>query len=763
MRREILGLGLLGALVACESGDQTNPTQYSPPSYLISDATHSSGNPDFFWLPPMVKDPSKSSFFDVGKFNPDLLPVVTVCPLPGTQESSIGSGTACSSPPVALPAPVVNTTSEFYQTSWTVPVSSTVFYRLQALVGSKVLGIADVHTVPSPSQLKSVGSNFVGQQDGSNLPIKFRIERAALCTPPGVYPCNSSNVDLEVGKDVVTDTPDGNGGSGVHLPGQDNLTGKPVITVDNCDDLNPRAIDLPTFGSCIRITADPPITSPLDVPATVFVCDVGPDLPAGMPEDQEKRITLHQLDVVGGQNVVHALPHAAGCPQVGAQATVKGFINALAHKNWRKAGKELAGLLSPRPLYARRIDQGGGGEQVSDFSDFQFALPVKGQISAGQNQGVVAGNAAATNPTVLVTDLGNLPVSGVTVKFTPQASGTVNAGLASVSVVTGLDGTAQVSWKPEAAFGTTKTLTASGRGMGGDDFNGPRTGLDPFQACPYGGPLPTPDSCPGGNSGAVEVKTGSLIFNAYGAEGFETAGSWAVSGFWHRSQLGSSIINKAYTDGLVGLAPGDASGGAMPNPFAGAWSAWYGTQPGASPPVGTENGNYMGDRSGNNAINSGSGGESLAANSGNLTSPDFVVPASGILHFQGWFEIESVDANAYDLMSVAFQEGANAPVPLGNLNPTVDVNGAFTQPFTSAGFNAIPIWKEYTADLSALAGHTGHLIFGFNTIDNKYNGYRGLIVDNIFVAPNPPSSFRAALLNAGGGLNPPSPPGPRRP
>src|SRR6185369_2627971 len=136
--------------------------------------------------------------------------------------------------------------------------------------------------------------------------------------------------------------------------------------------------------------------------------------------DQEKRITMHQLDEdpITHVQTVHALPHAPGCPQVGAQATVKGFINALAHKNWSKAGKELAGLLSPRPLYARRIDQGGGGEQVADFSDFQFALPVKGQISAGQNQGVVAGNPAATNPKVLVTDLGNLPVSGVTVKFT---------------------------------------------------------------------------------------------------------------------------------------------------------------------------------------------------------------------------------------------------------------------------------------------------------------------------------------------------------
>src|SRR5262245_27522764 len=229
MRRGTLGLALLLAVAACQGGDQPNPS--SVPSYYINDGNHSTtanpGNPDFFWLPPMVKDPSKSKNFDVGKFNPDLLPTVTVCELPGTSEGGISASTSCLTPEVAITAPVVNTVSEFYQTSWTVPVSSRVFYRLQAYVGSKLLGVADVHTVPSPSQLKSVGSDVVGQQDGSNLPIKFRIERAALCTPAGVYPCNSSNVDLTLGKDVLTDTPDGNSGSGVHLPGQDNQNGKP--------------------------------------------------------------------------------------------------------------------------------------------------------------------------------------------------------------------------------------------------------------------------------------------------------------------------------------------------------------------------------------------------------------------------------------------------------------------------------------------------------------------------------------------------------
>ncbi len=759
MTRKTPLIAVLAALAACQAGDQTQP-QSSGPSYFISDGNHSNGvnldNPDFFWLPPMVKDPSKSKNFDVGKFNPDLLPVITICELVGTQESQItfsqtckAGGYSAASPSAAIPAPVVNVTSEFYQTSWTVPNSNTVFYRVKAFAGSKLLGFADVHTVSNPNQLKSVGSSFVGQQDGSNLPLKFRIERAALCDPPGTYPCNSANVDLTVGKDVLTDTQGGNGGSGVHLPGQNNLNGTPVITVDNCQDMHARGVlDLPTFGSCIRITADPPITNPLDNPATVFVCDVGPSLPAGMDHDQERRITLHQLDVVGGQNVVHALPHIAGCPQVGAQATFKGLWNALAHKDWSKAGKQLAGLLSPRPLYARRLDQGGGGEQVSDFSDFQFALPAKVQKLDGDGQNAVLGNALATNPRVKVTDLAGIPVNGVTIKFQGD-------GYPAASQTTGPTGELSTPWTIPN-FGTN-SLTASGRGVGGDDFNGPRSGVDPFQPFPYGGP-PSPES--GSPSGAVLLKTGSVTFSAYGAEGFETSDGWGTTSFWHRSHLGSSIVNKALTDGLVGAAPDDASGGAMPNPFAGAWSAWFGTEPALL--IGNENGNYIGARSGNNATNSGSGGESTEAHAGNLTSPDFLVPANGQLTFRGWFEIESVDADRYDLMSVSVQQGANTPVLLGNLNPGVDVDGATTQPFSSNGFNLAPGWKQYTQDLSAYAGQTIHLIFGFNTRDVNYNGYRGLVLDNVLIAPDPLSAFRAALQSSAT-LNPPAPLGPRRP
>ena len=743
MKHSRLAVVLLAGIVACQGDISQSPND--SPSYVISDATHSSGNPDFFWLPPFVKDPSKSNLFDVGKFNGELEPVVTVCELPGTAENQINAGTQCISGgyAVTLPASTVNLTNEFYQTSWTVPNSSRIFYRIKAYVGAILLGYADVESVPNPQQLKAVDkNNFVGQQDGSNLPVKYRIEDAALCNPPGVYPCASESVDLLVGNDIVTDTEDGTAPSGVHIPGQNNgQGGHKTVTVDDCEDMHTRGIvDIPTFGSCITITSDPALTSFLDNPATVFICDVGPDLPGTMLHDQQERVTLHQLDFDNQNNpTVRALPHAFGCPQITSQATFKGFFRALAQGKWKKAGRELAGVLSPRPLHARRLDIGGGGEKVEEFSDFQFGLPVALVAVEGDGQTAVVGTSFPLGPKVRAVDLGGLPVAGATVHF--QGDGVTTA-----AVTTPGSGEASVPWT--AAKFAGNVVTAGGIGLGGTDFSGPRATVDPFQPFPFAG---DGESSPPAASGSVILKNGHLTFTSYGQESFENSefSSWTATGFWHRSGVGAGIVNQAFTDQLVVLGSGDASNGGMPNPFHGTKVFWYGTEPGAG--VGTENGNYIGTRSGNNGFHSG--GESTAPNSGSLTSPAFVVPANGQLTLQTWFEIESVDPQAFDAMTVTLDPATGPDVPLGQLNPTTDPNGLTSQPFTSGGgFNAAPAWVPVTVDLSAYAGQTVQLRFSFNTGDHQYNGFRGWLLDNILVAPAP-SSFRAAVT-AGITLNP---------
>src|SRR2546427_506086 len=67
--------------VACTKDQPVQPPTTGGPAFLISDGTHSGGNPNFFFLQPLVPDPSGSPNFVVGTFNSKLSPVVEVCQL----------------------------------------------------------------------------------------------------------------------------------------------------------------------------------------------------------------------------------------------------------------------------------------------------------------------------------------------------------------------------------------------------------------------------------------------------------------------------------------------------------------------------------------------------------------------------------------------------------------------------------------------------------------------------------------------------------
>src|SRR5204863_9009530 len=94
------------------------------------------GNPDFFFLPPMVANPSNNPNFQAADFNPNLIPTVQVCFLPGANEAAISASTVpdCTHYSAIVPAPV-NTALQPLQGSWTVPTSNDIFYRIRVSVG----------------------------------------------------------------------------------------------------------------------------------------------------------------------------------------------------------------------------------------------------------------------------------------------------------------------------------------------------------------------------------------------------------------------------------------------------------------------------------------------------------------------------------------------------------------------------------------------------------------------------------------------------
>jgi hypothetical protein len=477
------------ALAACQERSPNAPPTET--SFAISDGAHSAGNPDFFFLPPMVSNPSSDPNFDPGQFNPSLSPTVVVCALNGAvcgttvTQFSATSGTGSETIQV-------DTAGEQYYVNWHTdlsdpPLDPSLTYRITVAVGTVPLGFADVDVVSKGSQLKNVETGeYIGLLDGRTLPIKFRIENQALCKAG--EQCTSVSVDLSKGGTLTTPQ-----GDGVVVPPQG--ADQPIVTftAHTCADANGAYkqidVDLPRFGKCLTISVDPPLPEGgLTNAATVFQCDLLPLLPPSETEGpQHELITLYRQD----GDVITALPHAAfACPALGlASPPPRNFAEAV----WRKVRAVVGTVFGVQPAYALHLGPAGlsGG-----FSDFQFVLPAQmTPIDGADGQSAAPGDAVAIPPGVIVSDKNGAPVTGATVHFAITEGG---GSVVPLTVTSDGTGKAQVaSWMLGDAG--ANQVQASGRGIAGPGDGGP------FM------PDITPTT---GGEAPVAVGTGEVTFNA---------------------------------------------------------------------------------------------------------------------------------------------------------------------------------------------------------------------------------------------------------
>ena len=164
------------------SPDAAAPSDVSPPpSFVISDGAHSGGNLHFYFLPPMVRNPSFSGTFDGTR-----TPIVRIAEA-GVQLVELNA---------SIPAG-----SEQYQVEWHTDrynLDPAKTYRITILVGNIVLGFADVDVVSTGGQLKNVNTgDYIPLLDGRTLPIKFRIEQGAL-TPANQPPTVDAGPDQAI-------------------------------------------------------------------------------------------------------------------------------------------------------------------------------------------------------------------------------------------------------------------------------------------------------------------------------------------------------------------------------------------------------------------------------------------------------------------------------------------------------------------------------------------------------------------------------------
>jgi len=159
------------AVAAC-SADSSSPLAPDAPRATISDAAHAGAVPGFYFLPPMVQQPTVSGTFDA-----TLQPRVEICELSGsvcgTVIATFVPGTGSTN--VRVDAGGQNYIVNWHAGSYNLDVNKN--YRISVYQGAFRLGYADVDVVGSGKELKNVDTNqFIALLDDRTLPIKFRIE-----------------------------------------------------------------------------------------------------------------------------------------------------------------------------------------------------------------------------------------------------------------------------------------------------------------------------------------------------------------------------------------------------------------------------------------------------------------------------------------------------------------------------------------------------------------------------------------------------------
>lgn len=476
MKRSVVAVSLALALAAVGCRDRSALTSPRRLSTDFLDGSVAAGNPHFFFLPPIIGQPTFA-----GTFNPNLAPVVEICLLDvGALQDPIGChpGALPISPgPVDLDG--VNTQ---YHVDWHTDapaVDPTQFYRIQVFgslqafnSGTKPLGFADIKPVVNGGQLKNVNTGeFIGLVDGRTLPIKFRIEQGATCF--GLTDC----VEQTLGPSTMTQnvvSPDGFGAVSFP-PGYFNET--VTLTIHR---LPPQCLNtvFEQFEGCYNFTTSPLagdvlgcLATPTDPTkcARVEVC-----LNVSGEDPRHNHVALFRSDPL---QTATELPEARdmliSCTLFGPFPSLglgPHGITDLARATWHGMRSALGRLLAPEPLFARSaMAHLGLGGLSCCFSNFAWAEPLQMSGPAIDPSGLA--QSVPVRDSVLVQYTHGIepptPAAGVVVTFTPTqgmvspSSVTTNSFGYAITMWTLVAGTNSMVATAKAT-GSPLTLTATG-------------------------------------------------------------------------------------------------------------------------------------------------------------------------------------------------------------------------------------------------------------------------------------------------------------
>ncbi|UCF18697.1 MAG: LamG domain-containing protein [Gemmatimonadota bacterium] len=190
-------LVIVVSFYACLDGQNFPLDVKNIPAASIEDGANN-GNEHFYFLPPMVSQPSFG-----GTFNGSLAPEVRICQWDGTCAILKAEFTMTTGPGSETLRLVPD--DELYVVNWHTDefdLIDTETYRIIVSVDGQELGYADVDPVANGRELRNVDTEeHIALLDGRTLPIKFRIEEGALCIPPpadvvGWWPGDGNALDV---------------------------------------------------------------------------------------------------------------------------------------------------------------------------------------------------------------------------------------------------------------------------------------------------------------------------------------------------------------------------------------------------------------------------------------------------------------------------------------------------------------------------------------------------------------------------------------
>jgi hypothetical protein len=463
-------------LAACTD----NTVQPNAPTLnaAIQDGNHA-GNPNFFFLPPLVPNPVGSPNFNPATFNAKLAPVVEVCRLAGNPV--LDPTTSCG-PLVFGPASMaLDATNQQYQLNWDTqasPLDATAFYRITVRGAARgtALGFLDIDPVLGGMKNPKTGDVFIFT-DGRTLPIKVRIQQGAFGST------NSNDVVEQVVPNVIPsgtlDVTTNTGFAGARFTSgwlNPNLGIDQVVVIIERVGANCLSSGLEQMEGCYRFRTDPDLHQiegglPFAKNVIAGVCF---QIPADIG-GQGPPFELARQEEVGGQAsgpltrlaevpapFIHCDSFGPTTQTIGA-AFRSGRLGDIAKAGWHAMTQTIARAIQPAALHA--VDLGAGGS-TDGFSFFGYARFASMTVTAGDGATAPAGSTLQASVQVqnnhhAVTS----PVVGQSVTFTVTggggsvSTGTCSEGNACAATTDGA-GNATVTWRLGTGVNTLQAATS---------------------------------------------------------------------------------------------------------------------------------------------------------------------------------------------------------------------------------------------------------------------------------------------------------------